>query len=1123
MVLTKPQTVDAAKAWKAPNARLISDAPTMKIGSKHTFIPEFTKDTVLTVSHPGDFENSDYDSSATFKTLSVDALNSTKRSRLLNGNYSARYSKVGYYNGQQIDLIIRITGGSVWGSTNTAHRRTAADGQQYGALGHVAFPKDRIGLVAQGFNHVDVEWKTVKSGTNTAVSTAGYYTFNDIDYNQFISFPNETYNKFQNVLVENESNRLTYEHVDKNNQSTSNHSEKVQHRFSYYAEEDVNDGIYDHRHAITVVYNETSTLNFRWGGSYWYRGWGSTRAPYLLRNANGVAITTGDLMMYTTHKPTQTAVPSPTKTQNVADNATLTHDQTVKYTIKQEVPNEYSKFWWKSFEIRDQVDPTYDVDKSTIKVRSINSNKDITSDFTISLSDSNLITVKAKDPYRASFYGDTYEVTFSAKLNGNKVLNNIGSSNTYNITNSARTIVDGNGYNSGTVRARTTKHKLIVKHVDENGKNIVDPVTTSYIRGMPFSASPRTDLKTSEGRAYRHWYTSSNPTGSTSGTMTGDRTITFHYEEPREVTVYHRTNDSNYTNHNGDYIPNRLLGTEVVWEYPEESITVYSKKNHYSDDEGYYFRPQRDSGTITVSRGSETSYTFYYDTPRTITIRHYDKDDLKQLSETYVKGIYDGQTYTANPLTSLIDVDGYPYRDLRDPSVAMNYNSNWNYSRRQVVYRDMLTNILYERPRIIEILHIDDDSDDVIRTNIHHKRIYDGDGYEIWSYADEELKYRHNANNTDYFYYPLNKVPGYNKAVLKGTVIERNVDKTRNTYTLSFRYTKPSLDLGLTYIRIDTERASVDQPVKLEFEHQIIVPERWADNTVNLTIYDRENNMIVYEETDLAVDTINDGYEIKVDSTHRRKGSKAVYEAVLRTNDKEKLVSGYATSATIDTNSYAASERILKGESIPEVNTTVAYEGVAMTERKLGEDIQEHMERVVATIEPDVNMISGYGYEFAPVIKFETEVDYHGLPEIIGNVNAHPNIADGDYDVEDGQHTFDLDSLNKDVDLTRETTLRMPNVYVNRKDGKIFREDADGRVDGGRKVYVPIWVNKLGDYIYNVESSRMGRNYVKYDIDQNVTLDAYMFGHIDSDTLNDDALLIEPAKTSMLDKFFKGR
>src|SRR5699024_3878032 len=124
-------------------------------------------------------------------------------------------------------------------------------------------------------------------------------------------------------------------------------------------------------------------------------------------------------------------------------------------------------------------------------------------------------------------------------------------------------------------------------------------------------------------------------------------------------------------------------------------------------------------------------------------IDHYDKDDLRKLTTTYIKGIYDGQTYTTSPLSSLIDVDGYPYRYLSDFTSSDNYKSSWSYKLKDVVYRDMTTNLLYERPRIIEILHVDNDTDETIQTDIHHKRIYDTDGYDILSRANEELKYYH--------------------------------------------------------------------------------------------------------------------------------------------------------------------------------------------------------------------------------------------------------------------------------------------------------------------------------------------------------------------------------------------
>src|SRR5699024_170393 len=108
----------------------------------------------------------------------------------------------------------------------------------------------------------------------------------------------------------------------------------------------------------------------------------------------------------------------------------------------------------------------------------------------------------------------------------------------------------------------------------------------------------------------------------------------------------------------------------------------------FTDHEGYYYRPTPSQGgeqTVTIKRGSANSIILRYDTPRTITIDHYDKDDLRKLTTTYIKGIYDGQTYTTSPLSSLIDVDGYPYRYLSDFTSSDNYKSSWSYKLKDVV------------------------------------------------------------------------------------------------------------------------------------------------------------------------------------------------------------------------------------------------------------------------------------------------------------------------------------------------------------------------------------------------------------------------------------------------------
>lgn len=1111
MVFTRPSSVKADDSWAAPKSIVISENSSTRIDSKFSFIPEFTDSTTLTVHGPSGMTtrnntlfHSSHDGFDPFRTISIDAENASNRTAMTSGNVYAKYTNVGYYNGQKVDLIARIKGYQLHG--NTGRRITRADGSIYGAIGHVSFPTNAIGFTMQGFNYVDLEWQTVRAGTMTPINTAGYYTFNDIDFNQYVSFPDVTYNKIENVLIADKTNVLDYARIG------------THRRFAFYGRKDVDDLKYDARHAITILYNLTDKIEFRWGAMTDQRGAGNPNYHpnaylYHLKDVGGTWRSTGDLLMYTPQKDVITDAPAPTKTQSVSQNAYVKHNGVVHYTVKQTVPYEYSTFWWSSFEMKDEVNKAYTV--SNIKVTSLNTGANVTSQFTTSVDANNVVRAVANNSKRASFYNDTYTLSFDAKLDGAKVVQNIGTNSVYKLDNTAWVYASGVSKKTGTTSAQVAKRTLTVNHIDEDGKHIVTAETKTLVDGMNYDVKPRTDLKTPAGRAYRHWTT----VGTTKGTINGNHTVTFRYEEPREMVIEHRTHDNSYDG-------NILLGTESLWEYPEGKVTAKAKTNHYRDSEGYFYRPTPSQGgqqTATVSRGGVNRIILRYDTPRTITLNHYDKDDLRLLRQTYIKGIYDGQTYSTSPLTSLLDVDGYSYRYLSNFTSSNNYKPTQSYKLVDTVYRNMTANLLYERPRIIEILHIDNDSRDVLATDIHHKRIYDTDGYNIQSRADEELKYYHAANDTTYFYYPLNAEAGQGRARLTGTVIEAQVDKARNTYTLRFYYTKPALDLGVSYIRIDTDRAESGLPVKLEFDHQIIVPERWANYDVTLTLYDRETNMVVYQETDLDVDSIVDGYDIRVKSDHRRKGSNAVYEAVLTTNNKQDVVSGYATSAAIDTNAYVASERILKAESIPEVNVTVSYEGVAMTERRLGRDIQEHFERTSATIEPSVNIISGYAYEYEPKITFETEVVEHSLPDIKGVVYAHPNIADGDYEVVDGLHTFDLESVHSDGDLSRETFLRMPELFVNRKDGQIFKDNADGRITGGRKVYAPIWVNQLGNYTYNVDTSRLGRNYVKFDIDQNVTLDAYMFGHIDSDTLDDDALLIEPAKTSMLDKFFKGR
>lgn len=64
--------------------------------------------------------------------------------------------------------------------------------------------------------------------------------------------------------------------------------------------------------------------------------------------------------------------------------------------------------------------------------------------------------------------------------------------------------------------------------------------------------------------------------------------------------------------------------------------------------------------------------------------------------------------------------------------------------------------------------------------------------------------------------------------------------------------------------------------------------------------------------------------------------------------------------------------------------------------------------------------------------------------------------------------------------------------------------------DGGRKFYAPIW-SDLGEYnILQKSVLPIGVNKVNVEITRPLSLFAYMYGTIGSDTLKDDEILVEP-------------
>ena len=63
--------------------------------------------------------------------------------------------------------------------------------------------------------------------------------------------------------------------------------------------------------------------------------------------------------------------------------------------------------------------------------------------------------------------------------------------------------------------------------------------------------------------------------------------------------------------------------------------------------------------------------------------------------------------------------------------------------------------------------------------------------------------------------------------------------------------------------------------------------------------------------------------------------------------------------------------------------------------------------------------------------------------------------------------------------------------------------------DGGNKFYTPIWA-ELGSYDVSYTSSKVGVNKVTIELKDKLTLFAYMYGHMNSETKDQDEIMLTP-------------
>lgn len=406
--------------------------------------------------------------------------------------------------------------------------------------------------------------------------------------------------------------------------------------------------------------------------------------------------------------------------------------------------------------------------------------------------------------------------------------------------------------------------------------------------------------------------------------------------------------------------------------------------------------------------------------------------------------------------------------------------------------------------RVLTVNHIDQDTGKLIKQET--KKVYDAESYNISPRKD--------LKRGSYSYKPVNTNPK------KGTINGKDV-------TLDFYYTVPKMTVGINKIQIYTDKATLNPldglPTNIYLEKDLVKDSKLEDfngGKVKLELLDKNSNKRVYSKI-FNIKELDDKLQLKLPTNYLSEGEKIQYTINLTIADNgTKNYELVSETPKIQTHGYTSSEKVLSSDDL--VNGTIDYTGVIMTEKEIDKNVVEHKEKLSLDIPNIPKQKTGYGFETKISATYSN--DLGDLAEIKTDFFIDNDLIDSyiSYPSQNGMAKISMDKT-KQVPSSNGKTIslqfELPHVNVERYTGNVFTDkqvsNNDSKIkheilDGGRKIYIPIWAD-LGDYDYIFQSKDpIGVNEVTFDIEGNINVYAHMYGHINSETIEDDEILITP-------------
>lgn len=415
--------------------------------------------------------------------------------------------------------------------------------------------------------------------------------------------------------------------------------------------------------------------------------------------------------------------------------------------------------------------------------------------------------------------------------------------------------------------------------------------------------------------------------------------------------------------------------------------------------------------------------------------------------------------------------------------------------------QDLTIEFWYNEQQNITIQHIDNRDGSIISQENEKKN-----RGEQYSYSP-----KNDLKKGDYTYRPISN------QVQSGTVGNSDI-------TIKFYYDVPLIKAGLKKIQIYTEQADKGLPVKVEIDKKYIYDENIADmsnSKIKLGLYDNSNNEVISKE--FTAKTLPEMLDMTIPSTKLKKDSSKSYTLKIEGYDSN-MVDVISNAMSLTTDGYTSSEKIIKVDSSKQDN--LSYRGVVMTEREVGKNMKVYYETLDIPLERIKRMRTGYGFEVPLDLTYINEIGSNDL-DFSFDFKAQDEIVDKsyiEYSSKNGVSTVALENTSKKSSTNNNVTIskqkfELQHINVEKRTGALFNDNQvnnqDSRIqydliDGGRKFYLPIWA-RIGDYQANVESTKdIGINKINVEIGYDINIYAHMYAHMDSESILDDAIILEP-------------